>query len=57
MGIDKADFFAPAFPGDQLVIDVLGKAGSSKVGKCKGTIKVDGKLIAEISMTFAIVDA
>ncbi len=57
MGIDKADFFAPAFPGDQLVIDVNGKAGSSKFGKCKGTIKVDGKLIAEISMTFAIVDA
>ncbi len=57
MGIDKAEFFAPALPGDQLIIDVtLGKA-NSRFGKAVGVIKVADKLIAEINLSFALVEA
>jgi len=57
MGIDEAKFLNPVFPGDQLIIDVvLGKA-NSRFGKALGKIKVGDKLIAEISLSFVLVEA
>ena len=57
MSIDRAEIFEPVFPGDQLVIDITLPPGKSKFGKGTGTIKVDGKVVFEITLMFAIVDA
>lgn len=57
MSIDKAESFAPVYPGDQLVIDVDLPEGKSKFGKGTGTITVGGKLVFQITLMFAIVDA
>lgn len=57
MSIDRAEVFAPVFPGDQLVCEMVIPGGSSRFGKGNGTIKVDGKKVFEISLMFAIVDA
>ena len=57
MSIDKAEFFGRVLPGDQMVIDIALPPGKSRFGKGTGTISVDGKIIADISLMFAIVDA
>ena len=57
MSIDRAEVFHPVFPGDQLVCNVVVPPGSSRFGKGKGTISVDGKKVFEITLMFAIVDA
>lgn len=57
MSIDRAEIFEPVFPGDQLVVDIVLPPGKSKFGKGTGTIKVDGKVVFEITLMFAIVDA
>lgn len=55
MGIDEAKFRSPVLPGTvlkhQIEILRLGRAG-----KFKGESFVDGKLVAEATMTFALVD-
>ena len=55
MGIDEAKFRAPVLPGcvikHHIEILRLGRAG-----KFKGEAYVDGKLAAEATMTFALVD-
>jgi len=56
MGIEKSEFFHPAFPGDQLVCDVVLPPGKSKFGRGTGVIRVGDKVISETAMTFAIVD-
>ncbi|MGE4563681.1 MAG: 3-hydroxyacyl-ACP dehydratase FabZ [Victivallaceae bacterium] len=57
MSIDRAECFAPVYPGDQLICDITIPAGKGRFGKGNGTIKVDGKVVFEIIMMFAIVDA
>ena len=57
MSIDRAEIFHPIFPGDQLVCDMIIDPGSSRFGKGRGTISVEGKKIFEIVLMFAIVDA
>jgi beta-hydroxyacyl-ACP dehydratase FabZ len=57
MSIDKAEYFSPVFPGDQLVVDVTVPEGPSRFGKGKGFIRVDGKIVAEVALMFAVVDA
>lgn len=56
MSIDKAEFFAPVFPGDQLVADVILPPSRSRFGKSSGEARVDGKVIMRITLMFAIVD-
>ncbi|UPT74058.1 MAG: 3-hydroxyacyl-ACP dehydratase FabZ [Elusimicrobiota bacterium] len=55
MGIDEAKFRVPVLPGSVLKhhIEIL-RLG--RAGKFKGEAYVDGKLAAEATMTFALVD-
>lgn len=55
MGIDEAKFRAPVTPGCVLKhhIEIL-RLG--RAGKFRGESFVDGKLVAEATMTFALVD-
>jgi|CXWL01.1.fsa_nt_gi 3-hydroxyacyl-[acyl-carrier-protein] dehydratase len=55
MGIDEAKFRAPVLPGTVLThhIEIL-RLG--RAGKFKGEAYVDGKMVAEATMTFALVD-
>ena len=55
MGIDEAKFRVPVLPGSVLKhhIEIL-RLG--RAGKFKGEAFVDGKLAAEATMTFALVD-
>jgi 3-hydroxyacyl-[acyl-carrier-protein] dehydratase len=57
MSIDKAEYFQPVYPGDQLIIEVVIPEGSSRFGKGKGIIKVGDTIVAEVSLMFAVVDA
>ena len=57
MSIDKAESFAPVYPGDQLVIDLTLPESKSRFGKGSCIMRVDGKVVFEISLMFAIVDA
>lgn len=56
MSIDRAESFAPIYPGDQLICDVVLPPSKGRFGKGTGTIKVGDKVVFEISMMFAIVD-
>jgi len=55
MGIDEAKFRAHVLPGCVLAhhIEIL-RLG--RAGKFKGESYVDGKMVAEATMTFALVD-
>ncbi|MBQ4107523.1 MAG: hypothetical protein IJC73_08110 [Lentisphaeria bacterium] len=57
MSIERAESFAPVYPGDQLVCDISLPTGRGRFGKGSGRITVDGKVVFEITMMFAIVDA
>ncbi len=57
MSIDRAESFAPIFPGDQLVCDITLPPSKGKFGKGTGVILVDGKIVFKITLMFAIVDA
>ncbi len=57
MSIESAEFFAPAFPGDQLTSYITLPPAKSRFGKGSGEIRVGDKLIMKITLMFAIVDA
>lgn len=57
MSIDRAESFAPVYPGDRMVIDIELPPAKSKFGKGSGKIMVEGKIVFEITLMFAIVDA
>lgn len=57
MAIDKAEVFAPVFPGDQLICEILLPPGKSRFGKGTGRIRVGDKVVFEITLMFAIMDA
>lgn len=57
MSIDKAEYFHPVFPGDQLIVEVCVPEGASRFGKGKGIIKVGNTVVAEVALMFAVVDA
>ena len=57
MSIDKAEYFHPVYPGDQLIVEVIIPEGSSRFGKGKGVIKVGDTVVAKVSLMFAVVDA
>lgn len=56
MSIDRAESLAPIYPGDQLICDIIIPPGKGRFGKGNGTIKVDGRVVFEITLMFAIVD-
>ena len=56
MAVDKVKFRKPVVPGDVLVIETeLGKL-RSKTGQLTGRVSVDGKLVCEGEMLFALSD-
>ena len=56
MGIESAEFKAPVFPGDQLVITVEMPVPTRRFGKGTGLLSVGGAVVTELSMAFAPVD-
>jgi 3-hydroxymyristoyl/3-hydroxydecanoyl-(acyl carrier protein) dehydratase len=56
MAIDEAECFEPAYPGDQLRIEVEVLEGSSKFGRGEGKIFIGERLISRTLMTFAVVE-
>ena len=56
MGIESAEFKAPVFPGDQLVITVEMPIPTRRFGKGTGLLSVGGVVVTELSMAFALVD-
>jgi UDP-3-O-[3-hydroxymyristoyl] N-acetylglucosamine deacetylase / 3-hydroxyacyl-[acyl-carrier-protein] dehydratase len=56
MAIDNAKFRKVVVPGDQLVFEVEAGKMRSKIGMVHGTAKVDGKIVAEADLMFALVE-
>ena len=53
-GIERVRFRRPVHPGDVVVIEVLVKRLRSQMGLLTGTARVDGKVVLEGSMRFAL---
>ena len=51
-GCNNVKFKHPAVPGDVLVITTEVLDSESKIGKGKGKIEIDGKIICEADLTF-----
>ena len=56
MSIDRAECFAPVYPGDRLVCDIVLPAAKGRFGKGTGRILVGDRKIFEITLMFAIVE-
>lgn len=56
-GIDNARFKRPVTPGDTLRLEVQVEKLRGRIGKAHGIATVDGLLVAEADLTFAIVSA
>ena len=55
-GIENAKFRRPVLPGDQLRIEMELLNRRSNFGKVQGRVTVDGKLVTEAVVMFAIAD-
>lgn len=53
-GIQEAEFFADAKPGDQMIIETTLTKIKGQIGVGQGVVKVDDKLIAKAELTFMI---
>lgn len=56
MAIDNAKFRKTVLPGDQLVFEVQAGKMRSKIGSVHGKALVDGKVVAEADLMFALVE-
>ncbi len=56
MSINNAKFRKPVVPGDQLVFEVIAGKIKTKTGIVHGTASVDGKIVAEADLMFAIAE-
>ncbi|MDO8488530.1 MAG: bifunctional UDP-3-O-[3-hydroxymyristoyl] N-acetylglucosamine deacetylase/3-hydroxyacyl-ACP dehydratase [Candidatus Omnitrophota bacterium] len=56
MAIDNAKFRKTVIPGDRLVFEVEAGKMRSKIGSVHGKALVDGKVVAEADLMFALVD-
>lgn len=56
LGIDKAKFRKPVFPGDQIRLEVEVIQQRINIWKIKGNAFVEGKLICEAELTAMITD-
>lgn len=54
VGVDNARFRRPVAPGDQLLIEVQIISMRSYIGKASGKIQVNGNIVAEAELTFAV---
>lgn len=54
--IDKAKFRHPVRPGDRLELETKTLAFTENAGQIEATARVDGKVVAEATITFALVD-
>ena len=57
MSIDRAEIFEPVYPGDQLIVDIELPPAKGRFGKGTGYIKVGEKVVFQITLMFALVDA
>lgn len=57
MAINNVKFRKPVVPGDQLVFDVVAGKIKSKTGQVSGKAYVEGKVVAEADLMFALADA
>ncbi len=55
-GIENARFRRPVVPGDQLRIEIELLSRRSNYGKMQGRTTVDGKVVADATVFFAVVD-
>ncbi|MFA4933542.1 MAG: 3-hydroxyacyl-ACP dehydratase FabZ [Candidatus Omnitrophota bacterium] len=56
MAIDNAKFRKTVVPGDTLVFEVEAGKMRSKIGTVHGKAKVEGKVVAEADLMFALVE-
>lgn len=54
--IDNVKFKAPVKPGDQLIYEAKVEKMRRSIIKASGVAKVDGKIVAQASFTFSIMD-
>jgi beta-hydroxyacyl-ACP dehydratase FabZ len=56
MAVNNAKFRKPVVPGDQLILEVVVGKIRSKTGQVLTKAYVDGKVVAEADLMFALVD-
>ena len=54
MGIERVRYRRPVHPGDVVEIEAIVRRLRSRMGLLKGIARVDGKVVAEGTMTFAL---
>jgi 3-hydroxyacyl-[acyl-carrier-protein] dehydratase len=54
MGIERVRFRRPVHPGDVVVIEATVKRLRSRMGVLRGVARVDGEVVAQGTMTFAL---
>jgi 3-hydroxyacyl-[acyl-carrier-protein] dehydratase len=54
MGIERVKFRRPVHPGETVVIEVLVQRIRSRMGVLRGAARVDGQIVLEGRMTFAL---
>jgi 3-hydroxyacyl-[acyl-carrier-protein] dehydratase len=53
-GIERVRYRRPVYPGDVVVIEALVKRMRSRMGVLRGVARVDGNVVVEGTMTFAL---
>ncbi|MDE1170552.1 MAG: bifunctional UDP-3-O-[3-hydroxymyristoyl] N-acetylglucosamine deacetylase/3-hydroxyacyl-ACP dehydratase [Verrucomicrobium sp.] len=56
MSVDKAKFRRPVMPGDTLIMEVELTKSRAKIGKARGQCLVNGQVVCEADLMFALVD-
>jgi 3-hydroxyacyl-[acyl-carrier-protein] dehydratase len=54
MGIAKVRYRRPVHPGDVVIIEAMVKRLRSRMGQLRGVARVDGNVVVEGTMTFAL---
>jgi 3-hydroxyacyl-[acyl-carrier-protein] dehydratase len=54
MGIERVRYRKPVHPGDQVVIEAVVRRLRSRMGVLRGIARVDGQVVVEGTMTFAL---
>jgi 3-hydroxyacyl-[acyl-carrier-protein] dehydratase len=54
MGIERVRYRRPVHPGDVVEIEAMVRRIRSRMGQLKGIARVDGKVVVEGTMTFAL---
>ena len=54
MGIERVRYRRPVHPGDVVEIEAVAKRLRSRMGLLRGVARVDGKVVVEGTMTFAL---